>query len=124
MNRSWLTTDRLCLHTTTSPTGLITANELIAFTSALFPYLEGELVSGVGPAVDDVEGGHGQDELGVARQVTVVLEQGHLSYTTQRERGGQAKSGGFPVNQKVPTCIDTLTAFLGFQRTNQSTPCK
>jgi hypothetical protein len=91
----WLTTDRLCLHSTTFPTGLVTENKLIVFTSALFPYLEGELVSGVGSSVDDVEGGHGQDELGVARQVAVVLEQGHLSYKDrERGRGGQAKSGG------------------------------
>jgi uncharacterized membrane protein len=68
------------------PTGLVTANELIVFTSALFPYLEGELVSGVGSAVDDVEGGHGQHELGVARQVAVVLEQGHLITQRQREK--------------------------------------
>jgi hypothetical protein len=43
--------------------------------SVVVSYLEGELVAGVLAAVDDVEGGHRQHELGVARQVTEVLVQ-------------------------------------------------
>ena len=39
--------------------------------------LHGQRVAGVGAAVDDVERGHGQDQLGVAGQVSQVLVQGH-----------------------------------------------
>lgn len=42
-------------------------------------------------AVDDVEGGDGQDQLGVARQVSNVLVQGHalLGGAGLQERGGR-----------------------------------
>ena len=46
--------------------------------SARRGYLHGEGVSCVGAAVDDVEGGNGEDELLVARQVGQVLVQRHI----------------------------------------------